>query len=187
MKLIVGLGNPGRKYVGTRHNIGWEVLADLHHRLGAGRPRAKFQGEVVETNVDGTRVLLLSPLTYMNGSGASVLAARDFYKIEDENLIVVCDDFHLPLAKLRFRTKGSAGGQKGLADVIRRLGSEEFSRLRFGIGSPPPQWDVADYVLSKFTEEDRGEIGLTVKTASSALLDWVRHGTEYCMNRYNGN
>ena len=158
MKLIVGLGNPGRKYADTRHNIGWEVLAELQRRLGAGRPRAKFQGEVVEAVWEGTRVLLLCPLTYMNGSGASVLAARDFYKIETDDLIVVCDDFNLPLAKLRFRAKGSAGGQKGLQDVIRRLGTDQFARLRIGIDSPPPQWDVADYVLSRFADEERGEV-----------------------------
>jgi PTH1 family peptidyl-tRNA hydrolase len=187
MKLIVGLGNPGRKYVGTRHNVGWEVLAVLQQRLAAGKPRARFQGEVVEAAWEGERVLLLCPLTYMNGSGASVLAARDFYKLETNELIVVCDDFNLPLAKLRFRAKGSAGGQKGLQDVIRRLGTDQFARLRIGVGSPPPEWDVAAYVLSKFTKDERAEVDEAVKAATDGLSDWIRHGVEYCMNQYNGN
>ena len=186
MKLIVGLGNPGRKYVGTRHNIGWDVLAELARRCGGGTPRERFQGEVVELDMGGQKVLLLCPLTYMNLSGASVQPARDFHKIDNVDLIVVCDDFSLPLARLRFRARGSAGGQKGLQDIIQRLGTEEFPRLRIGIGTPPPQWDPADFVLSKFNAEERKAIDVAVATAAKALEDWVAHGTEYCMNQYNG-
>jgi len=131
--------------------------------------------------------LLLCPHTYMNLSGASVLLARDFYKIENEDLIVVCDDFNLPLAKLRFRAKGSSGGQKGLADVIRRLGTEAFPRMRIGIGPPPHEWDVADYVLSKFKKEDKQEIDSLISTAVMALGDWVEQSVDYCMNRYNSS
>jgi len=147
MKLVVGLGNPGRKYEGTRHNVGFDCLAKLAGRLPAAPVKQKFQGELIEAEIGGERVLLLCPLTYMNLSGGSVLAARDFYKIKENDILVVCDDFHLPLAKLRFRAKGSAGGQKGLADILRRLGTENIARLRIGIGEPPPQWNVADYVL----------------------------------------
>lgn len=187
MKLIVGLGNPGRKYIGTRHNVGWVVLAELARQHGVGSPRSKFKGEVVEAAMRGEKVLLLCPHTYMNLSGASVLLARDFYKIENEDLIVVCDDFNLPLAKLRFRAKGSSGGQKGLADVIRRLGTEAFPRMRIGIGPPPPEWDVADYVLSKFKKEDKQEIDSLVSIAVKALGDWVEQSVDYCMNRYNSS
>lgn len=185
MKLIVGLGNPGRKYVGTRHNVGWMVLTELARQHNVGSPRSKFKGEVVEATICSEKVLLLCPHTFMNLSGASVQLARDFYKIENEDLIVVCDDFNLPLAKLRFRARGSSGGQKGLADVIRRLGTESFSRMRIGIGPPPPEWDVADYVLSRFREEERKEIDALISTAVEALTDWVEQGAEYCMNRYN--
>ncbi len=187
MKLIVGLGNPGRKYVGTRHNVGWVVLAELARQYGIGSPRAKFKGEVVEAGIRGEKSLLLCPHTYMNLSGASVQLARDFYKIENEDLIVVCDDFNLPLAKLRFRAKGSSGGQKGLADVIRRFGTEVFPRMRIGIGPPPPEWDVADYVLSKFKVEEGKEIDALASTAVEALADWAEQGVEYCMNRYNSS
>src|SRR5688572_30356880 len=150
MKLIVGLGNPGDKYKETRHNVGFEVTSRLAARFGASPPRARFQGETVEANIAGQKVLLLTPLTYMNLSGASVLAARDFYKIELQDILIVCDDFNLPLGKLRLRARGSAGGQNGLADILRRLGTEDLPRLRIGIGSPPPGRDPAGYVLGRF-------------------------------------
>jgi PTH1 family peptidyl-tRNA hydrolase len=187
MKLIVGLGNPGRKYAGTRHNVGWEVLAELARRHGTSRPREKFHGEIVEAGIEGQGVLLLCPLTFMNRSGASVQPARDFYKLDNQDLIVVCDDFNLPLAKLRFRVRGSSGGQKGLQDIIHRLGTEEFPRLRVGIGQAPAQWDVADYVLSRFDKGDRAEMDDAIARAANSLADWVRYGTEYCMNQYNSN
>ena len=140
MKLIVGLGNPGRKYAGTRHNVGFEVLAELGRRAAAGRPRTKFQAELLEAMVGGEKVLLLSPLTYMNRSGSSVQPARDFYQLDNEDLLIICDDINLPLAKLRFRAKGSSGGQKGLEDILRRLGTDQVPRLRLGVGQPPAQW-----------------------------------------------
>lgn len=186
MKLIVGLGNPGRKYAFTRHNVGWDVLAALARRCGGGTPRERFQGEMLDVDIGGQKVLLLCPLTYMNCSGASVQPARDFHKIDNEDLIVACDDFNLPLARLRFRARGSAGGQKGLQDIIQRLGTEEFPRLRIGIGTPPPQWDPADFALSKFTAEERKAVDAAIATAVQALQDWVLHGTEFCMNQYNG-
>jgi len=185
MKLVVGLGNPGRKYEGTRHNVGYAVLAELARRFAAGRPKAKFQGEFVEADICGQKTILLSPLTYMNRSGACVQAARDFYKLPNEDLLVVCDDFNLALAKLRFRSKGSAGGQKGLADVIRQLGTEELPRLRIGIGSPPEGWDPTSYVLGKFGNEEREQIELAVVQAADAVAVWVREGMEHCMNQYN--
>jgi PTH1 family peptidyl-tRNA hydrolase len=185
MKLIVGLGNPGRRYQGTRHNVGFAVLAELAQRFAIGRPRSKFHGEVVEADLDGQRALLLSPVTYMNNSGASVQAARHFHRLPNEHLLVICDDLNLPLAKLRFRAKGSSGGQKGLDDVIRRLGTEEFPRLRIGIGPPPQQWEATDYVLSKFTQEELPEIEEAVGRAVDAVAVWAREGIERCMNRYN--
>lgn len=187
MKLIVGLGNPGRKYTETRHNVGYEVAAELARQFGTSKPREKFQGEVVEATIDGQMVLLLCPHTYMNRSGQSVLAARDFYKIAHEDLLIVCDDFNLPVAKLRFRAKGSSGGQKGLQDVIRCLGSDDIPRLRIGIGAPPPQWDVADYVLSKFTRQERAEMDQGIRRAAEAVILWIGAGLQTCMNQYNAN
>ncbi len=185
MKLIVGLGNPGRKYDRTRHNIGYQVVAELAKKWPSEPPRAKFQGAYVEAVVGAEKVGLLAPETYMNASGQSVRQAMDFFKLPHESLLVICDDLNLPLAKLRIRPGGSAGGQKGLADIIRVLGSEKFPRLRVGIGQAPPGWDVADYVLSRFSEAEHVEVEIAVKRAADAIDLWVQQGIEPCMNLYN--
>ncbi len=185
MKLLVGLGNPGRKYDGTRHNIGFVVLAELARRHAAGKPKMAFEGETVDVTLAGERTILLCPHTFMNRSGHSVVLARDFYKLSNDDLIVVCDDFNLPLAKLRFRSKGSSGGQKGLADVIRSLGTDEFARLRFGVGEVPEGWDAVDYVLSKFRKDELPEMEPALWRAADALEVWVRDGVQECMNRFN--
>lgn len=184
-KLVVGLGNPGSKYQNTRHNIGYEVLGELARRHAAGvAPKTAFQGDLVEYLAEGVRVLLLAPTTYMNRSGKSVLAARDFYKIANEDILIICDDMNLPAGKLRVRSNGTAGGQNGLADVIRLLG-DDVPRLRMGIGSPPPAWQGRDYVLGKFTKEERTEMDVTVVEAADAVSVWIREGVAHCMNRYN--
>ena len=185
MKLIVGLGNPGRRYGATRHNVGFQIVSRLAHKYGTASPKSRFHGELVEAQIQGQRVLLLCPDTFMNNSGQSVLAARDFYKIDHQQILVVCDDFNLPLAKLRLRKKGSSGGQKGLQDVISRLGDEEFARLRVGIGSPPAGWQVENYVLSKFNETERSEIENAFDNASQAVVTWVAEGIDSCMNQFN--
>lgn len=187
MKLVVGLGNPERKYQGTRHNVGFVVAAELAHRWSGGRPRASFHGEVVEITIRGQKVLLLCPTTYMNRSGLSVQSALAFYKLEFEELLVVCDDLNLPLGRLRARPAGSSGGQKGLADIARRLGSSDFPRLRIGIGQPPENWDAADYVLGKFTKAEQQEIDLAVQQAADAVAVWATEGIETCMNQFNGS
>jgi PTH1 family peptidyl-tRNA hydrolase len=185
MKLVVGLGNPGRKYQGTRHNVGFDVVAEVARRHGTGKPKARFNGEVVEAKYAGESLVLLCPATYMNLSGASVLAARDFYKLDHGEILVVCDDINLPFAKLRVRAKGSAGGQKGLADVIRRLGSDDLSRLRVGVGAPPDGWDAAAYVLGKFTRKEQAEVEPAILSAADAVIVWARDGIDACMNQYN--
>ncbi len=186
MKMIVGLGNPGRKYVGTRHNVGYEVLGELARRFGTGKVKKKFQAEVVEAAIEDQSVILLSPLTYMNLSGQSVQPARDFYKLDNSQLLIVCDDFHLTLAKLRFRAHGSAGGQRGLADIIQRLGTQDVPRLRIGIGPVPERCDPADFVLGRFLPEELPVIQDAVSRAANAAADWTKEGIEYCMNQYNG-
>jgi PTH1 family peptidyl-tRNA hydrolase len=185
MKLIVGLGNPGRKYEGTRHNVGWAILAELARKHSGSKPKQNFQGEIIDADIDGQRALLLAPHTYMNRSGQSVVAARDFYKIENAEILVLCDDLNLPLGKLRIRPGGSAGGQKGLADVIRALGTEQVPRLRIGIDPAPDNWDAADFVLSKFKKEEREEINHAIARAADAVSIWAHEGMKDCMNRIN--
>lgn len=186
MKLVVGLGNPGRKYEGTRHNVGFEVVYELARRwAGGNRPKTSFQGELVDATVGRERSVLLCPQTFMNRSGHSVVLARDFYKLTNDELLVICDDFALPLGQMRCRPKGSSGGQNGLKDIIRALGTEDVPRLRVGIGPVPPAWVTADFVLSKFSKDEQSEIGVTVQRAADAVETWAQEGIAACMNRYN--
>lgn len=187
MRLVVGLGNAGRKYVGTRHNVGFEVLFELVRRHSLGKARTGFSGEVIDAELHGNRVLLLWPHTLMNRSGTSVLAARDFHKLADGDLLVVSDDFNLRLGVLRFRPRGTAGGQRGLEDVIRRLGTTEVPRLRVGIGPVPERWDPADFVLGRFSKDESSEAELSIVRAADGVDDWLRHSIDYCMNRYNAS
>ncbi len=185
MKLVVGLGNPGRKYEGTRHNVGFAVVREVARRHATSGPKSSFQAELVEANLWGERALLLLPQTFMNLSGTAVGGAFDFYKLEVAEVLVVCDDFNLPLGKLRIRGSGSSGGQKGLADILRRLGTEDVPRLRLGVGPVPPNWDAVDFVLSRFTKQEQPEIELQVQRAADAAVDWAVEGLPVCMNRYN--
>jgi len=186
VKLVVGLGNPGRKYEGTRHNVGFAVLYELARRHRVARAKTNFQGEISEAELKGQKALLLWPHTFMNLSGGSVLAARDFYKLDTVDVLIVCDDFNLPLGKLRLRSEGSAGGQKGLADVIERLGTEAVPRLRIGVGPVPPQWDPADFVLARFGKEELVEVESIISRAADAVEDWITGDMLGCMNKYNG-
>jgi PTH1 family peptidyl-tRNA hydrolase len=185
VKLFVGLGNPGPAYHNTRHNVGFEVLETLARRAGSPGRRQRFQGEVAQATVRGTPVLLLWPLTWMNLSGSSVLATRDFYKIPDSDMIVVCDDFNLPLDTIRLRPAGSAGGQNGLADVLSRLGTPTIPRLRLGVGPLPAGWKTADYVLGKFSRQDRERVEVMVERAADAAEEWAALGIQAAMNKYN--
>ncbi len=185
-KIIVGLGNPGSQYIGTRHNVGFEVLDAIAARLAADRPRQKFDGKISVVNQDETKIVLVWPMTFMNRSGQCVNAVSKFYKVDaEQDLIVVCDDLSLPLGKLRIRAKGSAGGQKGLQDILRALGSQSVPRLRIGIDAAPPKWDAADYVLGRFGKHERDSIDGAIDKACEALLAWCSYDLEYCMNRFN--
>ncbi len=183
--LIVGLGNPGSKYQKTRHNIGFECLDELHGRLGKPLPSSKFEGQLARGTLAGKEVFLLWPLTYMNQSGRSVAPLVGFYKLPVDRILILCDDMSLPLGKLRVRARGSSGGQKGLADILQALGSEDVPRLRIGIDRPPPDWEVTDFVLSRFGKSERETMEAAVKTAADAVEHWLVHGILSCMNRYN--
>jgi PTH1 family peptidyl-tRNA hydrolase len=187
MKLIVGLGNPGSQYRDTRHNVGFDVIAELAKRHLNQRPKAKFDAEVAEIMIASCKCLLISPLTYMNLSGKSVLAAQSFFKTASQDLLIICDDLNLETGKIRFRARGSAGGQNGLKDIIRRLGSSDFSRLKVGIGRPPPRWEASDYVLGKFNDEDRQAIDIAVARSADAVECWAKNGVEVAMNQFNAS
>lgn len=185
MKMIVGLGNPGPRYEGTRHNIGFDFIAELKKRNTTGSPKEKFRAEVSECVIAGEKTLLVQPLTFMNLSGEAVLGARDFYKIASGDWLVACDDFALPIGKLRLRAKGSSGGQKGLEDIIRRCGGDEFPRLRIGIGPLPERWAAADFVLGKFTKQEAATAADSIIRAAEAAETWIRDGLATAMNRFN--
>ena len=186
MKLVVGLGNPGKKHEGTRHNVGFEVLARLARESAADPPRRKFDGEVSECLLGGEKALLLAPQTFMNRSGSSVRQALDFYQVPYEDLLVICDEFQLPVGQLRMRPQGTDGGQNGLADVIRALGTKEFARLRVGIGPVPDRWDPVDFVLGKFTASEREIIDVEIARAVDAVKLWASEGAAVAMNKFNG-
>jgi len=185
IKLVAGLGNPGSKYQGTRHNIGFELLDRL--AMG-GRHQSfsnKFEGLQAEIEIDYRRVLLLKPQTFMNLSGRSVGEAVRFFKLPVTDLLVVCDDLSLPAGKLRLRSGGSDGGQKGLRDIAAQLGTDQFPRLRIGIGENEGV-DAADYVLSRFRGTERNAIEDALILASQAVAVWVTQGIDAAMNRFNG-
>lgn len=185
MKLVVGLGNPGRQYRETRHNIGYMILAELATRIGPFKSKVRFHGETVDVKIGGEQVILLSPTTFMNRSGLSVSEAVRFYKLPLENLLVICDDLNLPFGKLRLRTSGSAGGQKGLVDIIQKLVSDEFGRLRIGIDRPIGPINAADYVLSKFFPDEQKKLPDLRIEAANAVECWVANGPQVTMNKYN--
>jgi PTH1 family peptidyl-tRNA hydrolase len=187
MKLIVGLGNPGSKYQATRHNIGFRVLDELAQKLGVQpRPKSSLRCEIAEAQLDDEKLLLVWPQTFMNLSGQSVQPIRDFYKLTNADLLVVCDDFNLPLGKLRFRKSGSSGGQKGLEDIIRRFGSDDFCRLRIGVGAPPAGYDVTNFVLGKFSKQEQPEIDIAVVRSVDGVAAWVKRGISAAMAEFNG-
>ncbi len=187
MKLIVGLGNPGRKYEQTRHNVGFMAAAKLAALISADPSRIKFEGELAEGTSCGEKLIVLCPHTFMNASGQSVRKAIDFYKISIDDLLVICDDLNLATGRIRIRRSGSAGGQNGLKDIIRHLDSDAFARLRIGIGQAPPQWSVTDYVLGKFNKNEQETIESTTTRAAYAAIEWAANGVGAAMNKYNAD
>ncbi len=198
MKLVVGLGNPGKEYVGTRHNIGFDVVDHLAARLGwVGSPadfdrqaRTKFDalaldGPATLPGGGSDKLLLLKPTTYMNLSGRSVQAAMAFYQLTPADVMVVLDDLALPAGKIRLRPGGSDGGHNGLKDIQRALGTSQYPRLRIGIDPPPPRVPGRDYVLGRFSPEQRTLIDPALGRAAGALLTWIDKGIETAMSQFN--
>ncbi len=185
VKFVVGLGNPGRQYRDTRHNVGFMVLKELRRRWAPGRGKLKFHARLWAANIGGQRIMLAEPQTYMNRSGLAVAEMTAFYKVDPSDVLVVMDDVDLPTGRLRARASGSAGGHKGLNDILKTMGVNRLARLRIGIGDPPERMDPADYVLSGFKTEEKPVIAETVKLAANAVEDWINKGITCVMNRYN--
>ncbi len=185
MKLIVGLGNPGKQFEHTRHNIGFKVIDDLSDRLGIPLDRTKFNGIYGMGNISGSKVLLLKPLTYMNLSGECIRPMLDYYDIPLENLIVIYDDLDLPVGKIRMRTKGSAGGHNGIKSMIAHLGTQQFNRIRIGIDRPTNGMKIPDYVLGDFTNDEMVNVKESINKSSSACEKWLTTPFLQVMNEFN--
>ena len=185
--LIVGLGNPGSKYWNTRHNVGYAAMDALAEALHARVDRVKFQGLTGTAEYQGHKLILLKPTTYMNLSGRSVAAAAKFYRIPAERILVMSDDVSLDPGRLRVRKSGSAGGHNGLKSIISSLGSQEFPRIRIGVGEKPhPDYDLADWVLSTFPYDQREAMSEVYRRAAEAACVIVTEGCDAAMNRFNG-
>jgi len=185
MKAIIGLGNPGREYAGTRHNVGFDAVTALADKYDLRIKDRKFKALVSDGIIEGQRIILVHPQTYMNLSGESVKAVADYYRLEPEDLIIVCDDINLDIGRLRIRKKGSAGGHNGLKSIISELGTDAFPRIRIGVGGKPEGWDLAKHVLGRFSEDDDKIIRDMLKEAAGALETWLKDGIDMAMNRYN--
>jgi peptidyl-tRNA hydrolase, PTH1 family len=185
MKLIVGLGNPGRQYEQTRHNIGFEVIDELSDQFGIPLNQSKLKGFYGVGLYKGEKVLLLKPLTYMNLSGESIRAVMDYYHIDMDDLLVIYDDLDLPVGKIRLRQKGSAGGHNGIKSTITHLGTQQFNRIRIGIDRPLSGMNIPDYVLGKFQKEEQIELQNAVKKSAQACDAWLNKPFLQVMNEFN--
>ena len=194
MFLVVGLGNPGSEYTATRHNVGWQAVDSLAARLGwIGSPkefdrqaRKKFDGLAMDGIGGGQKVLALKPTTYMNLSGRAVQQAMAFYQLAPAEIMVVLDDLALPCGKIRIRSGGSSGGHNGLKDIERALGTDQYPRLRIGIDAAPQPMAGRDYVLGRFTAEQRRLLEPALEKTASAILAWIERGIDKAMNAFNG-
>ena len=188
MYLIVGLGNPGKKYDRTKHNVGFDVITELADRWNIPQSGLSMKGMYGKGFIDGQRVMLVKPMTYMNLSGEAVRAFTDYYKTDPESeLIVVYDDVALDPGRIRIRKKGSAGGHNGMKNIIELLGTDRFVRVRVGIGAKPPGWDLANYVLAPFAPRERELTDEAIHNAADAISMIVRGETDRAMNVYNSD
>lgn len=185
--LVVGLGNPGSKYDGTRHNTGFMAIDRIAEKAGVQIDRLKFKGLCARAEVGGKSVLLLKPSTFMNLSGQSVQEAMQFYKLPAEKVIVLFDDISLPVGRMRIRMKGSDGGHNGMKNIIYLAGSQDFPRVKIGVGAKPdPRWDLADWVLSRFSSQEQKKLDEALEHAAGAVTLLLQGNAAEAMNRYNG-
>lgn len=184
--IVAFLGNPGLKYNGTRHNAGFMAADAMEKKLGVSINKMRFKALTQTADIGGKKVLLMKPQTYMNLSGDAIAQAANFYKVPPERVIVVSDETALPIGRLRIRRGGSAGGHNGLKSVIARLGTDQFPRIRLGVGDKPHQdYDMADWVLSAFKGQDAADMELVAKKAADAVECYITEGADRAMNRFN--
>lgn len=186
--IVVFLGNPGTKYNGTRHNAGFMACDALERELKVSVNRLRFKALTATVSIGGEKVLLMKPQTYMNLSGEAVIQAVKFYKVPADHVIVVSDEVALPIGRMRIRKGGSAGGHNGLKNIIAQLGTDQFPRIRMGVGSPPhPDYDMADWVLGVFRNQDAADMEELAKRVSKAIQCYITEGADKAMNIYNRN
>lgn len=185
MKIFVGLGNPTPEYAATKHNVGFMLADLLAEKISADNWREKFNSLVAESFFDGEKILIVKPQTFMNLSGEAVAPIMNFYKIDAENLIVAHDDMDLPLGTIRLRPKGSSGGHRGVESIIKHIGTQNFPRVRIGVGRPPQNWTVNHHVLSPFTQIDAEIISKTLEELIPAVLCIFNEGINNAMNKFN--
>lgn len=184
--IVAFLGNPGLKYNGTRHNAGFMAADAMEKKLGVSINKMRFKALTQTADIGGKKVLLMKPQTYMNLSGDAIVQAANFYKVPPERVIVVSDETALPIGRLRIRRGGSAGGHNGLKSVIARLGTDQFPRIRLGVGDKPhPDYDMADWVLSAFKGQDAADMELVAKKAADAVECYITEGADCAMNKFN--
>ena len=184
MFLIVGLGNPGREYENTRHNIGFAAMDVLAEKYNIDINRTKFKGEYGEGFINGNKVILLKPYTFMNLSGESVREAIDFYKLTEEQVLIIYDDISLELGRLRIREKGSAGGHNGIKSIINHMGTDVFTRIKIGVGAP--KGDLVNHVLGKFSKDEVNILKQTLDAVTEETADIIDNGAKEAMNKFNG-
>ena len=186
MYIIAGLGNPEKKYDGTRHNIGFRMLDAVADRYGIDVGERKHKGLVGKGVIGGEKVILAKPMTYMNLSGDCIRAVADYYKVEPQNIIVLFDDISLDVGKIRIRKKGSAGGHNGIKSIIAQLGTDDFPRLKFGVGDKPSGSDLVEHVLGRFNRVDEKKVSDEMSRVCDAVECMVTEGMDAAMNKYNG-
>lgn len=184
MFLIVGLGNPGREYNNTRHNIGFDAIDVIADKYNIEVSRIKFKGVYGEGFVNGEKVILLKPTTYMNLSGESVREVMDFYKLSEEDILIIYDDVSLDVGRIRIREKGSAGGHNGIKSIIANIGTDVFPRIKVGVGKP--QGDLVKHVLGTFSKEDREDLNKVLEAVAMASETIIKDDAKEAMNKYNG-
>lgn len=185
MFLIAGLGNPGDKYFGTRHNIGFSAIDYISQKNDIQVNKIKYKGLIGEGRIGNERVVLLKPQTFMNLSGDSIIEAASWYKIPNENIIIIYDDVSLAVGAMRIREKGSAGGHNGIKSIILNLNSDVFGRIKIGVGAKPEQYDLADYVLGHFSKDEQKILFDTLGNVNSAVEEYIKNGAKSAMNKYN--